>query len=155
MASFCVQCGEALATDTKFCGSCGTKLGAPAKVESQNIQTTEATVNNESLETYPKSAAFASWAAVAGSAVIGLTALTSALDMPSEASYVTFDLTFENLMNGGWYLWYSGLAAEAIKIYGPFGMDAGVLKFILWGIAGFSFTSAWGVGQKIFKAKKN
>jgi hypothetical protein len=143
MSIFCTECGSQFEQDSKFCAKCGKKLNA-VETSSESPLASQETKSEPLPLLQPGEAKNNPWnwliAGIAG--VIGVTALQSALSMPSQAEYVTFNLTFDNLMNGGWYTWYSGLPAMAMKLQGS-GMDAGYLRMILWAITGFSLSLIW------------
>jgi hypothetical protein len=142
MSIFCTECGSRVESDSKFCAKCGKKVSAfetssDSLSNSQDVPISFSNVQSEETKSNPWS-----WLVAGVAAVVGLTALQSALSMSSQAEYVTFTLTFETLINGGWYTWYSGLPAMAMKLQGS-GMDAGVLRIILWAITGFCFALIW------------
>ena len=153
MSVFCTECGSQSQEDSKFCARCGTRLAnvnnsSESPLTSRDItdsslssvEPEELKNDRWNLESVVESVGTWFGAGIVG--VIGVTALQSALSMPSQAEYVTFSITFDNLMNGGWYIWYSGLPAMAMKLQGS-GMDASTLQLILWAITGFSFSLIW------------
>ncbi len=92
---------------------------------------------------------FVYWVGLFFAAVIGFTAFLSVLDLPAEATYVTFNLTLDSVFNGGWYTWYSGALAFSMKTmvdsgYGPSesGMDASTFRTILWVVIGLCVGTA-------------
>ena len=83
------------------------------------------------------------WISLGIAAVIGIPALQSAIGMPTQAEYVTFDFTFDHVINGGWYIWYSGDSAIMAKFTKSGGMEASTLRLSLWFISGFSLSLAF------------
>jgi hypothetical protein len=143
MSIFCTECGSQFEIDSKFCAKCGKKL-VPVETSSESPLTSQHVTSDALSIPEPTETKNNPWnwivAGIAG--VVGATALQSALSMSSQAEYVTFDFSFETVMNGGWYTWYSGLPAMAMKLQGS-GMDAGYLRMILWAITGFSLSLIW------------
>lgn len=142
MSIFCTECGSQVENDSKFCAKCGKRVAAietssEAPPTSHDASNSLFNLQSEATKNNPWS-----WLIAGLAAIVGLTALQSALSMSSQAEYVTFNLTFETLINGGWYTWYSGLPAMAMKLQGS-GMDAGILRIILWAITGFCFALIW------------
>ena len=134
MPNFCSKCGTGRSDEQLFCSNCGLKF----QVDSFSANTTEKPLQPEFGNTkriYP-------WITLGIAAIIGIPALQSAIGMPSQAEYVTFDLTFDHLINGGWYIWYSGDSAIMAKFTKPGGMEASTLRLILWFISGFSLSLA-------------
>jgi hypothetical protein len=82
------------------------------------------------------------WISLGVAAIIGIPALQSAIGMPTQAEYVTFDFTFDKVINGGWFIWYSGDSAIMAKFTKSGGMEASTLRIILWFISGFSLSLA-------------
>ena len=131
----------------KFCPSCGTQMGQIGKYCSECGSNVEKVFNPEKIDTQPakpiskiKSTSTANWVGFGIGMIVGLTALQSALEMPAQAEYVTFDFTFDHIMNGGWYIWYSGSEALAARYLSGGGMEASTLKMILWFVTGFGLS---------------
>ncbi len=153
MSIFCTECGSQFEQNSKFCAKCGKRLAAieaPSDSPLASQQVISAPLlygQSEETKNNPWN-----WLVAGIAGVVGATALQSALSMPSQAEYVTLSLTFDNLMNGGWYIWYSGLPAMAMKLQGS-GMDASVLKMILWAITGFSLALIWPLVKDLIHKK--
>ena len=132
MSNFCSQCGMARTDEQLFCSNCGRKF----QDESNSTKSNESPLQPEveiSKSIYP-------WISLGIAAVIGIPALQSAIGMPSQAEYVTFDFTVDHVINGGWYIWYSGDSAIMAKFTKSGGMEASTLRLILWFISGFSLS---------------
>lgn len=150
MSIFCTECGSKFEESSKFCAKCGNQL---RKLESHlNLpETSNINISTEANVTTNNSKSnFGVWLVVGFVGVVGITALQSVISMPSQAEYVTFSLTFDHLLNGGWYIWYSGLPAMAMKLQGS-GMDANYLRMILWAICGFSISLIWPILKTTYK----
>ena len=135
MSNFCAQCGAAAITDQNYCSNCGKKfpdLSDSALKGEFPVQ--RKVVNSKSV--YP-------WVCLGIAAIIGVPAMQSAFGMPTQAEYVTFDFTFDHLLNGGWYVWYSGDSAILAKFTQSGGMEASTLRLILWFVSGFSISLAF------------
>ena len=130
--NYCPECGKQVLKDAVFCVSCGQKLISDASAQSFS---SPEEISSPSGISY-------SWIGVAIAVIIGIPAMQSAIGMPSQAEYVTFDFTLDHLLNGGWYVWYSGDSAIMAKFVTGGGMDASNLRLILWFISGFAFAFA-------------
>lgn len=144
MSTFCIECGKKLAEGAKFCGSCGLSVEKPLK---ENFQQ-----NDTSLSAEPATQGndYLSWVGLGIAAVVGVSAFITIIELPSEATYVTFNMTIDNILNGGWFTWYSGGLAVSTKImvdsgFGPSksGMDASTFRTILWVITGLCVGMSW------------
>ena len=134
MTNFCSQCGSARAGEQIYCPNCGRKFqdGSIPTLSKESLLQPELEI---SKPIYP-------WISLGIAAVIGIPSLQSAIGMPSQAEYVTFDFTFDHVINGGWYIWYSGDSAIMAKFTKSGGMEASTLRLILWFISGFSLSLA-------------
>jgi hypothetical protein len=137
-ASFCINCGSELIEASNFCGKCGHSVGRVIENESESTKT------EELLDLKKEENHYFGWAGIFFVAVIAISAFASVLSLPSDAGYVTFNLTIDNILNGGWYYWYTGSSALAMKVavesgYEPnkSGMDASTFRLILWSVTGF------------------
>lgn len=134
MSNFCSECGSVRTDEQIFCSNCGRKFHD----ESTSTSSKESPLQPEvvaSKSIYP-------WISLGVAAIIGIPALQSAIGMPTQAEYVTFDFTFDKVINGGWYIWYSGDSAIMAKFTKSGGMEASTLRLILWFISGFSLSLA-------------
>lgn len=129
------MCGASVVTSANYCSTCGSPQS--------NSEIQPPTEDSQSK----RSTNIGNWIMVGLFGAIGLVALESALTMPTQAEYVTFAITFDNLMYGGWYTWYSGLSALAMEIQGG-GMKASTLRLILWATTGFSFSLIFQIFKK-------
>jgi hypothetical protein len=130
-----------------FCSNCGIKF----QDESNSTMPNELPLQPEmeiSKPIYP-------WISLGIAAVIGIPALQSAIGMPSQAEYVTFDFTFDHVINGGWYIWYSGDSAIMAKFTKSGGMEASTLRLILWFISGFSLSLAFPALRNLLQGFKS
>ncbi len=142
--SFCINCGTALVASSKYCGNCGHLVGG--EIENQ------IPVSSEKLTIEPtkKENQFFTWACLTFGFVVGITALISVFELPAEATYITFNLTLDKILNGGWYTWYSGTLAFSMKTMiesgvGPekSGMDASTFRTIHWLVIGLCVGLSW------------
>ena len=144
--SFCINCGSGLIQSSKFCGKCGHPVG-------NFIENDLGAESNEVLaEPNKEEINYGYWTGLAFAAVIGFSAFLSVIDLPADAGYVTFNLTVDNILNGGWYTWYSGPSAFSVKLMvesgngtGAYksGMDASTFRTILWIVIGLCVGMAW------------
>ncbi|MFM1985254.1 MAG: zinc-ribbon domain [Actinomycetota bacterium] len=130
--NYCSDCGKPIVKDAFFCANCGKKLISDDST--QNHESPEQK-NSSNVATY-------SWVGVGIALIIGIPAIQSAIGMPSQAEYVTFDFSINHLLNGGWYTWYSGDSAITAKFLSGGGMDASNFRLILWVVSGFAFSFA-------------
>ena len=151
-ASFCINCGSGLIETSKFCANCGHSVGRVIENESETIKT------EEFPDSKKEEIHYFSWAGIIFAAVIGISAFFSVMSLPSDAGYVTFNLTVDNILNGGWYYWYTGSSALAMKFtvesgYEPnkSGMDASTFRWILWSVTSFSTAFCIGMAGPAFK----
>ena len=133
--NFCSKCGTEVKSAGNFCVACGSQLGVESTSALKDPQ-----VNSTS--NVSNSISVTAWIGVAFAFIIGIPSFQSAVGMPSQAEYVTFNFTFNNLINGGWYTWYSGSSALVARLADASGMEASTLRLILWFITGFSFSLA-------------
>jgi hypothetical protein len=146
VSNFCSQCGIARTDEQLFCSNCGRKF----QDESVSTISKESPLQPEivvSKSVYP-------WISLGVAAIIGIPALQSAIGMPTQAEYVTFDFTFDHVINGGWYIWYSGDSAIMAKFTKSGGMEASTLRLILWFISGFSVSLAFPGLKKLLQSFK-
>ena len=130
--NFCPECGKQILKDAVFCVSCGHNLVSEAPTEE---------ISSSSQSSVDKGLEY-TWIGVGVAVIIGIPAMQSAIGMPSQAEYVTFDFTLNHLLYGGWYVWYSGDSAIMAKYVTGGGMDASNLRLILWFISGFAIAFA-------------
>ncbi len=146
MSNFCSQCGTARTDEQIFCSNCGRKFhGETTSTSSKESPFHPEIVASKSV--YP-------WISLGVAAIIGFPALQSAIGMPTQAEYVTFDFTLDNMINGGWYIWYSGDSAIMAKFTKSGGMEASTLRLILWFISGFSLSLAFPALRNLLQNSK-
>ena len=145
-ASFCINCGSGLIQSSKFCGKCGHPVG---DIIENDLDPEK---NEVLMEPKKEEINYGYWVAFAFASVIGFTAFLCVIDLPADAGYVTFNLTVDNILNGGWYTWYSGPSAFSVKLMvesgngtGAYksGMDASTFRTILWIVTGLCVGMAW------------
>jgi len=132
---FCVKCGTETQVNQAFCSSCGNQIKAEVKTEQVDAapqQTSDPVV----VESTGSSWGAGAWLRLVLFLGIGYPALTGATGMPSYAEYVTFDFNLDTITNGGWLIYYWGAEAVVARSFG-YGMDAGVVRIILWLVFGF------------------
>ena len=144
--SFCINCGSGLIQSSKFCGKCGHPVGDIIENE-LDVETNEVSVEPKKQEIN-----YGYWVGFSFAAVIGFSAVLNLINLPADAGYVTFDLTIDRILNGGWYTWYSGTWAFSVKqivesgngstLYKS-GMDASTFRTILWIVAGLCVGMVW------------
>jgi len=142
--NFCTNCGTGLVASSRYCGKCGHLVGSEIGVQIPILR------EKQIIKPTKKEDVFFSLAFLAFALVIGVTALISLIELPAEATYVTFNLTLDKIINGGWYTWYSGALAFSTKTmiesgYGPekSGMDASTFRTIHWLVIGLSVGLSW------------
>ena len=144
--SYCINCGSGLIQSSKFCGKCVHPVGDI--IENDLVAET----NEESVEPKKEEINYGYWVGFSFAAVIGFTAFLNVIDLPADAGYVTFNLTIDNILNGGWYTWYSGSWAFSVKVIVESGiesslyksgMDASTFRTILWIVTGLCVGVAW------------
>lgn len=155
---FCGSCGEALLEKQKFCVSCGESAKFnknPKPQETHNLnelsnenlddlldKVAEEIVNRDVAEQLDKKEqkdetwTMGAWLRLTALLGLGYPALTGAFGMPNYAEFVTFDFTVDTIINGGWLIYYWGLEAQTARFFGTTGLDAGIMRLILWAIVG-------------------
>ena len=93
--SFCINCGSGLIQSSKFCGKCGHPVGDIIEND------LDGETNEVSVEPKKEEINYGYWVGFSFAAVIGFTAFLSVIDLPADAGYVTFNLTIDNILNGG------------------------------------------------------
>ena len=142
--SFCINCGTGLEASSKFCGKCGHSVGGAIEIQPTDLST------NLTIDSTKTENDVLGWVGLALGLVIGVPAFLSVIDLPAEATYVTFNLTLDNILKGGWYTWYSGALAFSMKTMidsgfgsNKSGMDASTFRTILWIVTGLCVGMAW------------